>query len=60
MQEKRFPGDANNICCLTLIKFLKQSVLQSNQIMTEKKYIYTAHGLTNSISDVSMQLLQLF
>ena len=37
---RNFPGDANNICCLTSIEFLKQSVQQSNQIMTEKiKYI---------------------
>ena len=35
-----FPGDTNNIYCLTSIKFLKQGVQQSNQIMTEKnKYI---------------------
>ena len=32
-----FPGDTNDIHCLTSIKFLKQSVQQSNQIMTEKK-----------------------
>ena len=32
-----FPGDTNNIYCLTSIKFLKQGVQQSNQIMTEKK-----------------------
>ena len=55
-----FPGDTNNIHCLTSIKFLRQSVQQSDQIMTEKKYVYTAHGQTNSTSDVSMQLLQLF
>ena len=55
-----FPGDTNNIHCLTSIEFLKQSVQQTDQIMTEKKQIYTAHGQTNSISDVSMQLLQLF
>ena len=54
-----FPGDTNNIYCLTSIEFLKQTVQQNNQIMTEKKEIYTGHGQTNSISDVSMQLLQL-
>ena len=48
-----FTGDTNNIYCLTLIAFLKQTVQQSNQIMTEKKGIYTSHGQTNSISDVS-------
>ena len=32
-----FPGDTNNIYCLTSIEYLKQSVQQSNQIMTEKK-----------------------
>ena len=32
-----FLGDTNNIHCLTSIKFLKQSVQQSDQIMTEKK-----------------------
>ena len=32
-----FPGDTNNIHCLTSIQFLKQSVQQSDQIMTEKK-----------------------
>ena len=35
--ERDFPGDTNNIHCLTLIEFLKQSVQQSDQIMTEKK-----------------------
>ena len=55
-----FPGDTNNIYCLTSVKVLKQTVQQSNQIMTEKKYTYSAHGQTNLISDVSMQLLQLF
>ena len=55
-----FPGDTNNIYCLTSFEFLKQSVQQSNQIMIEKKKIYTAHGQTNSISDETMQLLQLF
>ena len=61
-RRRDFPGDTNNIYCLMSIKYLKQSVQQSNQIMTEKnKYIQcTAHGQTNSISDVSMQLLQLF
>ena len=57
--KRDFPGDTNNIHCLTSIKFLKQSVQQSDQIMTEKKK-YTAHYQTNSISDVSMQLRQLF
>ena len=55
-----FPGDTNNIYCLISIEFLRQSVQQSNQIMIEKIYIYTAHGQTNSISVESMQLLQLF
>ena len=57
-----FPGDPYNIYCLTSIEFLNQSVQQSNQIMSEQrhKYIYTAHGQTNSISDESMQLMQLF
>ena len=32
-----FPGDTNNIYCVTSIKFLKQGVQQSIQIMTEKK-----------------------
>ena len=32
-----FPGDNYNIHCVTLIKFLKRSVQQSDQIMTEKK-----------------------
>ena len=32
-----FPGDNNNIHCLTSIEFLKKSVQQSDQIMTEKK-----------------------
>ena len=36
-ERRDFPGNSNNICCLTSIKFLKQSVQQSNQIMTEKK-----------------------
>ena len=36
-ERKDFPGDTNNIHCLTSIKFLKQSVLQSDQIKTEKK-----------------------
>ena len=36
-RRRDFPGDANNICCLTSIKFLKQSIQQSNQIRTEKK-----------------------
>ena len=54
-----FPGDANNIHRLTSIKFLKQSVQQSDQIMTEKNR-YTAYDQTISISGVSMQLLQLF
>ena len=35
--KRDFAGDTNNIHCLTLIKFLKQSVQQSDQIMTEKK-----------------------
>ena len=35
--ERDFPGDTNNIHCLALIEFLKQSVQQSDQIMTEKK-----------------------
>ena len=35
-----FPGDTNNIYCLTSIEFLKQSVQQSNQIMIEKKNKY--------------------
>ena len=36
-RRRDFPGDTNDIHCLTSIKFLKQSVEQSNQIMTEKK-----------------------
>ena len=44
----------NNMHCLTSIEFLKQSVQQSDEIITDKKEIYTAHGQTNSISDVSM------
>ena len=32
-----FPGDTNDIHCLTSIKFFKQSVQQSDWIMTEKK-----------------------
>ena len=55
-----FPGDTNNIYCLTSIEFLKQSVQQSNQIMTEKKEIYTAHSQTTSISDESVELLEFF
>ena len=35
--KRDFPGDANDIDCLTSIEFLKQSVQQSDQIMTEKK-----------------------
>ena len=35
--KRDFPGDTNNIYCLTLIEYLKQSVQQRNQIMTEKK-----------------------
>ena len=34
---RNFPEDTNNIHCLTLIEFLKQSIQQSDQIMTEKK-----------------------
>ena len=36
-RRRDFLGDTNNIHCLTSIKFLKQSVQQSDQIMTEKK-----------------------
>ena len=36
-RRRDFPRDTNNIYCLTSIKFLKQDVQQSNQIMTEKK-----------------------
>ena len=36
-RRKDFPGDTNNIHCLTLIELLKQSIQQSDQIMTEKK-----------------------
>ena len=36
-RKKDFPGDTNNIHCLTSIEFLKQSVQQSDQIMIEKK-----------------------
>ena len=36
-ERRDFPGDTNNIHCLTLIEFLKQSVQQSDQIMTVKK-----------------------
>ena len=35
--KRDFPGDTNNIHCRTSIEFLKQSVQQSDQIMTEKK-----------------------
>ena len=35
--KRDFLGDTNNIHCLMLIEFLKQSVQQSDQIMTEKK-----------------------
>ena len=35
--KRYFPGDTNNIHCLTSIEFLKQSVQQSDQIMTKKK-----------------------
>ena len=36
-RRRDFPGVTNNIHCLTSIKFLKQNVQQSDQIMTEKK-----------------------
>ena len=36
-ETRDFPGDTNNIHCLTSIKFLKQYVQQSNEIMTERK-----------------------
>ena len=36
-RRRDFPGDTNNSCCLTWIELLKQSVQQSDQIMTEKK-----------------------
>ena len=39
-RRRDFPGDTNNIYCLTSIEYLKQSVQQSNQIMTEKINIY--------------------
>ena len=35
-----FPGDPNNIYCLTSIEFLKQSVQQCNQIMSAEKNTY--------------------
>ena len=35
--KRDFPVDTNNLICLTSIKYLKQSVQQSDQIMTEKK-----------------------
>ena len=35
--KRDFPGGTNNIHSLTSIEFLKQSVQQSDQIMTEKK-----------------------
>ena len=34
-----FPGDTSNIHCLTSIEFLKKSVQQSDQIMTEKSMV---------------------
>ena len=34
-----FPGDTRNIHCLTSIEFLKKSVQQSDQIMTEKSMV---------------------
>ena len=42
--ERDFPGDTNNIHCIMSIEFLKQSVQQSDQIMTEKKEIYIEIG----------------
>ena len=35
--KRDFPVDTNNLICLTSIEYLKQSVQQSDQIMTEKK-----------------------
>ena len=37
-RRRSFPGDTNNIHCLRSIEFLKKSLQQSDQIMTEKKY----------------------